>query len=72
MSEAEVDGFPEPPGPTDDLIALLEEGVTSAWCDAAIGCLPHIDPKRGAKFRDHFYDWQRRARAAIAKAEAGR
>lgn len=56
-------------GLTDDLISLLEEGVTSAWCDAVIGCLPHVEPKRGAKFRDHFYDWQHRARAAIAKAE---
>ena len=48
------------------LEALLEEGLTSAWCDAVIGCLPHVEPRRAAKFRDHFYDWQHRSRAVLA------
>lgn len=55
---------------TERLRELLREGVESAWCDAVIGCLPHVEPKRAAKFRDHFYDWRRRARAALSRAQA--
>lgn len=61
-------GLPGPRSPSARvamLEALLEEGLTSAWCDATIGCLPYVEPQRAAKFRDHFYDWQRRARAAL-------
>jgi len=50
------------------LVALLREGEQSAWCDVVIGC-SHPDPARAASFRDHFYDWRRRARAALQAAE---
>lgn len=63
MAEAILRGAAAP-----DLAELLREGLESAWCDAVIGCAAEIEPKRAAAFRDHFYDWQRRARAAIAKA----
>lgn len=53
-----------------ELLALLQEGVTTAWCDAVIGCMPQLGGQRAAAFRDDFYDWQRRARTAIAKARA--
>jgi hypothetical protein len=48
------------------LRALLDEGETSAWCDAVIGCAAEIEPKRAARFRDHFYDWRKRVRQALA------
>lgn len=57
---------------TETIRELLLEGVESAWCDAVIGCAPDlIESQRAARFRDSFYDWQRRARAALASSLLG-
>lgn len=50
----------------------LEEGLTSAWCDAVLGIAPHlIEAGRAAAFREAFYDWQRRSRAALSQEPEG-
>jgi hypothetical protein len=72
LPEPEADANARLIAAAPELYALLREGLESAWCDAVIGCAAQIEPKRAAVFRDHFYDWQRRTRAALAKAEGGR